>query len=92
VLENLRIISEALTTISNISEVRVLEIYFYLEVAKEPIKAYYELIRLKREKITFKTKTELESMMEMAKLCFAQIFKKNNVQNQELELMKLLDY
>jgi hypothetical protein len=84
--------SDSLSVISNISEMRLIEIYFFLEVAKEPIKAYYEIIRLKREKITFKTRTELESMIEMAKLCFAQIFKKYNVQNQELELMKLIEY
>lgn len=92
VVENLRQMEEVQAGVSGAADIRLLEIYFFLEVAKEPIRAYYEIVRLKREKISFKSKCELESMVEMAKLCFMQIFKSHNVQNQDLELMKLIDY
>ena len=40
-------------------KLKVLMIYLYNEIAKKPLKAFYELMRLKREKVNIQTEVSL---------------------------------
>ena len=81
-------------TAQNNKEIRlkIMNICLFNEIAKKPLKAFYELMRLKREKVDLRTKMDIECLVLETRECFDQIFKKNKVQNQELELLKVILY
>ena len=68
----------------------MLNIGLLIEIAKKPLKAYYELISVKREKKKLSLSLEIEDLVVRARECFDQIYYKNKVQNQQLNLMKVV--
>lgn len=70
---------------------KVLNINLLVEVAKKPLKGYYELISLKRERNKLSVRLEIEELVLRARECFDQIYYKNKVQNQQLDLMKSIE-
>lgn len=70
---------------------KVLSINLLVEIAKKPLKGYYELISLKREKNKLAVRLEIEDLVARARECFDQIYYKNKVQNQQLDLMRSIE-
>ena len=51
---------------------------------------YYQLILLKKEKNKTKLQLEIDHLVSVSRECFDQIFYKNKVQNQQLNLLKVI--
>ena len=71
---------------------KVTAIYLFVEIAQKPLKAYYEIMRLKREKNTVADSIDLECLIDETRECFDQIFLKNNVKNNNLTLLKVIEF
>ena len=44
--------------------IKLLTVYMFVEIAKKPLKAYYEIMRLKREKQSVVTTVDLECLID----------------------------
>ena len=69
---------------------KVVITYLLIQVAKKPLKGYYQLIKLKKEKTDMKLRLEIDDLVSVSRECFDQIFYKNKVQNQQLNLLKVI--
>ena len=69
---------------------KIINIYLLIEIAKRPLKGYYQLILLKKEKNKTKLQLEIDDLVSVSRECFDQIFYKNKVQNQQLNLLKVI--
>jgi len=90
-LDLLRRIQSVGAALSKESRLKVLNIYLLVEIALKPLKGYYMLISLKREKNKLALRLEIEDLVTKTRECFDQIYYKNKVQNQQLDLLKVIE-
>jgi hypothetical protein len=85
-------LGEIITKISQLAlmftkdlKITIMNIYQYIELAKKPLKAYYELMKLKAEgKKSSDLSVELTELTIETRECFDQLFLKHKVKNQKL--------
>ena len=82
IIELLKISENLYLLNTKMFNVKIMSIYLFIEIAKKPLKAYYEIMRLKQEKINSDTDLELEYLIKETRECFDQVFLKNKAKNQ----------
>lgn len=88
----LKRLTSAIERLGKEIRLKILNIYLLIEIAKKPLKGYFQLIVLKKEKMPAKMKLEVDDLVSIARNCFDQIFYKNKVQNQMLDLLKVIRF
>ena len=86
----LKIVSTAAEMLGKEIRLKVVITYLLIQIAKKPLKGYYQLITLKKEKTNIKLKLQIDDLVSVCRECFDQIFYKNKVQNQQLNLLKVI--
>ena len=69
---------------------KVISIYLLIEIAKRPLKGYFQLVLLKKEKTKTHLQLEISHLVSVSRECFDQIFFKHRVQNQQLNLLRVI--
>ncbi len=73
-------------------KLKIMTIYMYIEILRKPLKAYYELMRLKSEQKSDSFDIELADLTIETRECFDQLFLKNKLKNQKFELNKVIEF
>ena len=75
---------------NNEPRLKLVNIYLLIDVALKPLKGYFEIISIKKKKTSVTHDLEISDLVQRARECFDQIFYRNKVQNQQLELLRVI--
>lgn len=73
-------------------DIRIMGIYLNIEITDKPLKAYFEIIKMKSEEISVTNFIDLQVLIMETRQCFSKIFLINKIQNSGLPLMKIIRF